>query len=125
MNLPFTQRTQAALQAAQEQARASQHPETTPTHLALALLAEPAGATAAILQRLGVDAAALGAELATGLTKLPRVTGAAPEGGPPPSRELAATFERATADARRRVSSRWCPITARRRTARGPTARIR
>jgi ATP-dependent Clp protease ATP-binding subunit ClpB len=98
MNLPSTHRTQAVVQAAQEQARSAHHPEITPTHVALALLAEPAGATAAVLGRVGVDARALGAELAAALGRLPRVEGAEPS----PSRALAALLERAGAEAHKR-----------------------
>jgi ATP-dependent Clp protease ATP-binding subunit ClpB len=105
MTLPPTHRTQAVLQAAEDHARSAQHPEITAVHLALALLGEPTGATASVLARIGVDAAALGAELGAGLARLPRVRGAGNDPKPAPSRALAALFERAVAEARRRGDS--------------------
>jgi ATP-dependent Clp protease ATP-binding subunit ClpB len=98
MSLPNTRRTQEIVQAAEELARGGRHPELSPLHLAVALLEEPAGATAAVLSRLGVDPVALRAELARGLERLPRVDGARPA----PGRSLAAVFERAQSDARKR-----------------------
>src|SRR5688572_8046314 len=98
MSLPYTRRTQEALQAAEDLPPSSRHPELSPLHLAVPLLEEPAGATAAMLSRLGVDAVALRAELARGLERLPRVDGARPA----PGRTLAAVVDRSQADARKR-----------------------
>jgi len=47
----------------------------TPAHLAVALLAEPEGVTAARLQKLDVDPRVLAADIARGLDKLPRASG--------------------------------------------------
>ena len=52
MQKPLTNRSQAAIQAAQETATAQGHPELTPLHLASALLAEATGLTAAVLEKL-------------------------------------------------------------------------
>ncbi len=75
MTLPYTQRSGEVLQAAQQNAQASGHPELRPAHLAVALLAEPEGVTSAVLQRLEAEPRALAAELIGLLEKLPRATG--------------------------------------------------
>src|SRR5262245_35191236 len=98
MQLQPTRRTQAVLEAAEALAQSSRHPELQPLHLALALLEEPAGVTAAVLNRLGADPAVLRAELARGLERLPRVDGSRPG----PSRALAAVINRASAEAEKR-----------------------
>ena len=71
----FTRKSQEALQAAQTAAQSAGHPELTPLHLARALLAEPEGLMSALLQKLDVDAKALGAEFDQQLAKLPRASG--------------------------------------------------
>ena len=75
MTLPYTQRSGEVLQAAQQNAQASGHPELRPAHLAVALLAEPEGVTSAVLQRLEAEPRALAAELIGLLEELPRATG--------------------------------------------------
>ncbi|MEM6673523.1 MAG: AAA family ATPase [Planctomycetota bacterium] len=75
MQPQYTTRSQAALASAQELATNAGHPEITPTHLALALLAEPEGVTSAVLDKLGVDPKALRPELEQQLAKLPRSSG--------------------------------------------------
>ncbi|MBI5362620.1 MAG: AAA family ATPase [Planctomycetes bacterium] len=70
----LTTKSQAALALAQQNATASHHPELTPAHLAVALLAEPEGATHARLQKLDVDPRILAADLLQQLDKLPRAT---------------------------------------------------
>ncbi len=78
-NIPMqdqlTRKSQEALSHAQQSALAAGHPELTPAHLAVALLAEPEGVTAAILQKLDSDPRVLAAELERGLAKLPRQSG--------------------------------------------------
>ncbi|MFT7667808.1 MAG: ATP-dependent Clp protease ATP-binding subunit ClpB [Planctomycetota bacterium] len=74
MNQQYTTKTQEALQAAQELAQQSGHPELTPLHLATSMLAEPSGVTAAILQKLGVEPRALAMEIGRELGKLPRTS---------------------------------------------------
>ncbi len=78
MQEQFTRKTQEALATAQQGARAAGHPEITPAHLAVALLEEPEGLTAALLQKLDVDPRVLAAELERALEKLPRASGARP-----------------------------------------------
>ena len=72
---PYTRKSQEALEAAQDAARAAGHPELVPAHLAIALLAEPEGVTARVLQKLDADPRVLAAELAQRLEKLPRSQG--------------------------------------------------
>ncbi|MEE8466957.1 MAG: Clp protease N-terminal domain-containing protein, partial [Planctomycetota bacterium] len=71
MNIAYTHRSRAALQAAQALAQDAGHPELTPAHLALALLAEPEGVMSALLQRLEAEPQALAGELTAALTSLP------------------------------------------------------
>ncbi len=71
----FTRKSQEALAAAQQNAQASGHPELTPLHLAVALLAEPEGVMSALLHKLDVDPRVLAAELVRELDKLPRSSG--------------------------------------------------
>jgi ATP-dependent Clp protease ATP-binding subunit ClpB len=71
----FTRKSQEALAAAQQNAQASGHPELTPAHLAVALLAEPEGVTSAVLQKLDVDPKVLAAALLQKLGELPRSSG--------------------------------------------------
>ncbi|MEM6572565.1 MAG: AAA family ATPase [Planctomycetota bacterium] len=75
MQPQYTNRSQAALAAAQELATSAGHPELTPTHLAVALLSEPEGVMSAVLAKLGVDPKALEHELSQALAKLPRSSG--------------------------------------------------
>jgi len=71
----LTRKSQEALANAQQSALAAGHPELTPAHLAVALLAEPEGVTAALLQKLDVDPRVLATDIGRGLDKLPRATG--------------------------------------------------
>ncbi|MFO1008514.1 MAG: AAA family ATPase [Planctomycetota bacterium] len=71
----FTRKSQEALALAQQNAQASHHPELTPAHLAVALLAEPEGVTSALLNKLEIDPRVLAADLLQHLDKLPRSTG--------------------------------------------------
>ncbi len=75
MQKPLTNRSQAAIQAAQETATAQGHPELTPLHLASALLAEATGLTAAVLEKLAAEPTTLAAEIGRALEKLPRSAG--------------------------------------------------
>ncbi|MBL8860470.1 MAG: AAA family ATPase [Planctomycetes bacterium] len=75
MHDSFTRKSQEALAAAQQAALAAGHPELTPAHLAVALLAEPEGVTAALLQKLDCDPRVLSTEIGRGLEKLPRASG--------------------------------------------------
>ncbi len=75
MHITHTHRSQAALAAAQSLAQAAGHPEITPAHLALALLAEPEGVMSALLQRLEAEPQALTAALTAVLSGLPKSSG--------------------------------------------------
>jgi ATP-dependent Clp protease ATP-binding subunit ClpB len=75
MQTPFTNRTQAVLQQAQQSALAAGHPEFSPLHLAAALLSDPAGVTAALLHKLEIDPKVLHGEISTLLEKMPRTSG--------------------------------------------------
>ena len=97
MQHPFTQKSAAALQAAEAAARAGGHPECTSTHLASALAAEPEGVTAAVLGRLDVDPKVLHAELERRLAKLPRMQGADAQ----PARDLVDVLNQAGTVAKR------------------------
>ncbi|MEM9382900.1 MAG: Clp protease N-terminal domain-containing protein [Planctomycetota bacterium] len=98
MQPQYTNRSQAALAAAQELATSAGHPELTPTHLAVALLAEPEGVMSAVLAKLGVDPKALEHELSQALAKLPRSSG----GAIGASRALAEVLSEAAAAAAKR-----------------------
>jgi ATP-dependent Clp protease ATP-binding subunit ClpB len=93
----YTTRSQEALQRAQERARQAGNPELTPVHLALALLEEPEGVTAAVLQKLEAQPEVLAAELAQTLARLPRTSGAETS----VSRGLARTLEESAKLARK------------------------
>ena len=72
----LTNSTREALMAAQQAALAAGHPELTPEHMLSALLSNKSAVAAPILQKAGVDARALGAQLETALGKLPKVKAA-------------------------------------------------
>jgi ATP-dependent Clp protease ATP-binding subunit ClpB len=76
MQSPYTNKAAEAVQAAQKLATDSGHPELVPAHLALALLAQPEGLMAAVLQKLDANPKVLAGELALALDKLPRTEGA-------------------------------------------------
>ena len=98
MQSQLTNRSQAALTAAQDLAVRAGHPELTPAHLACALLEEPEGVTSAVLDRLGVDPRAMRQELHGLLDRLPRSTG----GQVAASRALSEVMATAAASARER-----------------------
>ena len=75
MQQPYTNRSQAAIQAAHEASTAAQHPELTPLHLAQALLAEADGVSTAVLQKLEAEPQVLAAEIEKELAKLPHTSG--------------------------------------------------
>ena len=98
MQTQFTEKAGAALQGAARIALEQNQPTLDPLHLGVALLEDPSGVTAAILDRLGVVAAALEAELQKGVAKLPRTQSPTQ---PQPSPEFGRVLERAQADAHR------------------------
>src|SRR5262245_35558943 len=67
----FTTKSAQALQNAQALARERKHGELASVHLALALLDEPEGLPAAVLANVGVEPAALRAELERLSARLP------------------------------------------------------
>ena len=75
MQLQHTTKAGEAIQNAQKLATESNHPELTPTHLAISLLQTPEGVMSGVLQKLGVDARVLAGELVLALDKLPRAEG--------------------------------------------------
>jgi ATP-dependent Clp protease ATP-binding subunit ClpB len=89
----FTVKSQEAVQAAQQLAAARRNPETAPAHLLVALLVQEDGLVVPILQKLGADPAAIGAEAQSAVEALPTLG----EGGEEPrmSSALAATLRQA------------------------------
>ncbi len=76
MNLDrFTLKAQEAVQEAARRGREEGHPEITPEHLAVALVSQDGGTVPALLERIGVAAPALAADLEEELRRLPRVSG--------------------------------------------------
>jgi ATP-dependent Clp protease ATP-binding subunit ClpB len=72
----LTIKSQEAVQEAQRDARARGNAELSTDHLLLALLSQDEGVVVPILQKLGVDPAALAQEVEADLDKRPKVTGA-------------------------------------------------
>ena len=95
MQAQYTTKSQEALARAQQAAQAAGHPELTPAHLAVALLAETEGVMPAILRKLEADPRVLAGELTRELDKLPRSSG----GQVGMSRALAEVLTEASASA--------------------------
>src|SRR5215472_4435535 len=89
----LTIKAQEAIQEAQRDARARGNAELTPDHLLLALLKQSEGVVVPILQKLGVDPAALQRQIETELDRRPKVTGASADASV--SRELNRVFDAA------------------------------
>src|SRR5262249_38144852 len=73
----FTVKVQEAIDRAQKLARDRGNPGLAPEHLLVALLEDKEGVVTALLEKLGVDPAAVAADAQSALDKLPRVTGSA------------------------------------------------
>jgi ATP-dependent Clp protease ATP-binding subunit ClpB len=71
----WTIKTSEAVNTALESARAASHPEVTPDHLLVALLAQPESAVGPLLQKVGVDPRALRSAAEERLGRLPRAQG--------------------------------------------------
>jgi ATP-dependent Clp protease ATP-binding subunit ClpB len=71
----LTERAQEAVLAAQRLAEAAQSPQLEPEHLLAALLDQPEGIVPTVLERLNVNLTALGAELQSELSRLPKQQG--------------------------------------------------
>jgi len=91
----FTTRSAQALQTAQALAREKKHGELTSLHLALALFDQPEGLLSAVLAKLGIEPAALRAELERQIARLPVV--ASPSAQLPIAAELQRVLEHAVA----------------------------
>ena len=89
----LTIKAQEAVQEAQQDARARGNAELTCDHLLLALLKQDDGVVVPVLQKLGVNPAALAAEIGADLDRRPSVSGASAD--PVLSRELNKVFDRA------------------------------
>ena len=78
MNLNrYTEKAQEAILGAQSLAERATHPEITPEHLLLALVAQRDGIVPSIVGKMQLDPAALGAEAQALVDKLPKVRGGA------------------------------------------------
>ncbi len=90
----FTERSQEALEAAQQAAQSLQHPSVDPEHLLLALLEQPEGLVPGVLRRLEVQPEPLAARLRSTLDARPKQIGAAEPGvGPALRAVLMAAFD--------------------------------
>src|SRR5438067_2069987 len=72
----FTQKAQEAIQQAQTLASKNQHQAIHPVHLLLALAGEKEGVVRPVLEKCGVDLAALVLDAERALKDIPKVTGA-------------------------------------------------
>ena len=72
----FTRKTQEAFAAAQALARDAGNTEIAPEHLLRALLDQSEGIVSGVIERIGVDLAAVRRKVDEQLAKLPRVSGA-------------------------------------------------
>jgi ATP-dependent Clp protease ATP-binding subunit ClpB len=88
----YTVKASEALQEAFQSAGARGNPESTPTHLLLALMQQEAGIVPRLLARVGVPASQLESELKEALDRLPAAEGGAE---PQPSRGLRAVLDHA------------------------------
>jgi ATP-dependent Clp protease ATP-binding subunit ClpB len=93
----YTVKSREALERAQRIARDRSHQELRPEHLLAALLDERGGTIAAVLQKLGVDVAALARASESALASLSRVQGGTAYLG----QDLRGVLERAEAHAER------------------------
>ncbi len=94
----FTHKTQEALQHAQESAQTRGHQGVMPAHVILALLSQPEGVLAPLIEKAGLRVHVLSRELEASLEKLPKV---AANGGPIyVTQELATLFQAAQREAK-------------------------
>src|SRR6187397_3150077 len=76
MNLSrYTEKAQEAVLSAQQLAERSGHPEMTPEHLMLALVAQRDGVVPSLLGKMQIDPGALGPEVQALVNQLPKVQG--------------------------------------------------
>ena len=88
MSTEFTTKAQEAIASALQSAAAAGNPQVEPTHLLAALLEQPEGIAASLLEKTGADRARIGARTRNALVALPRTEGAAAQ--PRTSRALMA-----------------------------------
>ena len=88
----YTVKASEALQEAFKRAAARGNPETTPTHLLLALMQQEGGIVPRLLAKVGVLAAPFEAELKQAIERLPSAEGGAE---PQPSRSLRSVLDQA------------------------------
>ena len=88
MSTEFTTKAQEAIASALQSAAAAGNPQVEPTHLLAALLEQPEGIAASLLEKTGADRARIGARTRNALVALPRTQGAAAQ--PRTSRALMA-----------------------------------
>ena len=94
----FTHKTQEALQHAQESAQTRGHQGVTPAHVLQALLDQPEGVLAPLVEKAGLKVHILNRELEASLEKLPKI---AANGGPLyVTQELATLFQAAQREAK-------------------------
>jgi ATP-dependent Clp protease ATP-binding subunit ClpB len=93
----FTVKSQEAIERAQRLARERGQQELAPEHLLAALLAEPEGTIAAVLEKLGVQRATLAQQAEQAVARRPRVSGGSMYVG----EELRAVLEQAEGAAER------------------------
>jgi ATP-dependent Clp protease ATP-binding subunit ClpB len=89
----LTIKAQEAIQEAQREASSLGHAELVPDHLLLALLKQTEGVVVPILQKLGVDPAALARDAQAHLDRQPKVAGASADQRP--SNEMTRVFDAA------------------------------
>ena len=89
----YTQRAQGFLQAAQTIAMRDGHPQFTPEHVLKALLDDPEGLAAGLIERTGGNAKTVLASVDAALAKQPKVSGSASQ--PQATRELVRLFDTA------------------------------
>ncbi|MBI4134005.1 MAG: AAA family ATPase [Candidatus Terrybacteria bacterium] len=97
----FTIKAQEALQKAHEVALERGHQQIDPLHLVFALLSDPEGTVAAVVEKLGQDLELLREHVRASLGNLPRVSMQVPFGQVYLAPELARVFERARKEAER------------------------
>ena len=88
MSAEFTTKAQEAIASALQSAAAAGNPQVEPTHLLAALLEQPEGIAASLLEKTGAGRARIGARTRNALVALPRTQGAAAQ--PRTSRALMA-----------------------------------
>jgi len=96
----FTETALQLVASAQQIARTRHHQQVGPAHLAAALLADPQGPPARVVERAGGDLRQIQAAVDAALGRLPAVTGDDAQAAQYVRPELQATFDRADALAR-------------------------